>query len=144
MQKLVPTKHNESPIKIPVTVRRSISKLSQHEKIGDCEQSKRKMDCDFDRKQPESHVFQIIMRTRLSDSIDISQIAVKSTATHLQLIIIIKINEISLTFDIPPNFTSNGPVGIVEMALKIYKKVINTGEFFLSQSKQVNSSCLNA
>ena len=42
------------------------------------------------RKQPQSHVFQIIIRTRLSDSIDISQINVKSTATHLQLIIIIK------------------------------------------------------
>ena len=116
-----------------MTVRRSISKLSQHEKIGDCEQSKRKMDCHFDRKQPESHVFQIIMRTRLSDSIDISQIAVKSTATHLQLIIIIKINEISLTFDIPPNFTSNGPVGIVEMALKIYKTKSSTWvNFFVS------------
>ena len=89
-KKLVPTKHNEFVIKIPVTVRRSISKRSHQEKIGDCEQSKRKMDCHFDRKQPESHVFQIIMRTRLSDSIDISQIAVKSTATHLQLIIIIK------------------------------------------------------
>ena len=64
------------------------------------------------------------MRTRLSDSIDISQIAVKSTATHLQLIInsLLKINEISLAFDIPQNFTSNGPVGVVEMALKYTKQ----------------------
>ena len=81
------------------------------------------MDCHFDRKQPESHVFQIIMSTRLSDSIDISQIAQLPTCNSSSLL---KINEISLTFDIQPNFTSNGPVGIVEMALKIYKTKSST------------------
>ena len=113
-----------------MTVRRSISKLSHHEKIGDCEQSKRKMDCHFDRKQ-------IIMRTRLSDSIDISQIAVKSTATHLQLIIIIK-NKRNFThfWHTAKLYKQWSSWHSGDGSKNIQNKVINAGQFFCLSPRQ--------